>query len=660
MKLRHVSALALSLLVGAAIARGQSATGPLSWPRAAQDELDAELAATWATARPPFEDLLRNDVKAESGTTHGQLTVDSLDLPSHDFSSPPAITLAPIVTNGAYSGERLHVDLPKAGTGWSFTIAGRLSYRIDKKILFIHVKKTITEDVTLEVTGLHASEEIDLDTHDPTLPVCARTGPTKLDYTLKVKTNSLLVNLILAIARPWLDRTLRSRVDQALASIDLKVAPLVGLPGTPWGANAPAHGLFGQQPDLEKCALGYDDDIQRWHLPWNTILSAVFSDPTYGQGTVVSYDEHGDSAIWTGHYLAGEAFRSAVTKDPTAAKNAARVLSGITDLLDAETPGGGHLSRCVIPMSDPSAAQMLATNPTVFQTTLHGLPYVAHDHISRDQYLGVVHGLGCAYDFLDDPAQRRVAGDLICRIVDYLIANHWVAMEHDGKTVSAPFIQSPEKMVAFTALAAHVDPRFQAERDRVAPLVYISWLGTWTSLLDPLDGYYGWNLGNGARYHAMRLETDPSRFMALERSHAIERRGIGHHENAYFQTVDVAVDPTLSTSLSPLITDELRRFATRPRRQFPSALSTDPTVEKADYSVPLSFQKSASGSSGSLVPLTVRLAKYVVPVEKRCSTDFLWQRNPFDIDGNGDPHEQAPGVDMVLPYWMARFYKLVP
>src|SRR5262249_45697483 len=159
--------------------------------------------------------------------------------------------------------------------------------------------------------------------------------------------------------------------------------------------------------------------------------------------------------------------------------------------------------------------------------------------------LGVMHGLGCAYDFLDDPAQKKVAGDLICRIVDYLVANHWVAMQHDGKTVSAPFIQSPEKMVAFTALAARVDARFQPERDRVAPLVYTSWIGAWISLLDPLNGYYGWNLGNGARYHAMRLETDPSRFMALERSHAMERRGIGHHENAYFQTVDCAVDPTL-------------------------------------------------------------------------------------------------------------------
>ncbi len=648
----RLGALALAFAIGASAALG----GPLSWPQSAQDAYDATLAGTWAQILPTLDAALFKAVKAQVGTTHGKLTIDKLDVASHDFSSPPRFAMTPIA-----NGERFRVDLPKPGKTWSLTIAGRLTYDLDVKILFFKVKKKITEDVTLSVKDIRASEELDLDTTDPTLPKCTKTGPVKLDYDLSVKTGSTILNIVLFFARPFIDKLLRDQVDKALANIDASVAPLVGLPGPAWGTGAPAQPAFGSQPDLLKAALQADDDIQKHHLPWNTILAAFFTDPTYGQGTVTSYGGHGDSAIWSGHYLAGEAFRWAVTKDPIAQKNSARVLSGITDLLDAEKAGGGHLARVVIPLSDPSGQQMLASTPSAFATTLHGVPYVADDHISRDQYLGVMHGLGCAYDFLDDPAQKKLSGELIGRVVDYLVANRWVAMQHDGKTPSAPFVQSPDKMVAFTALAAHVDPaRFQKVRDEVAPLVYTSWLGLWTSLLDPLNGYYKWNLGQGSTFHAMRLETDPARFMAQERAHAMEFKAIGHHGNAYFETVDAAVSPVLAPALAPRILDGLRRCVSRPRRYFTTQGSTDPSIVKDDYAVPLSYVKSPTGGTGSLTPVKKQMAKYPVPIEKRCATDFLWQRNPFQLDGGGDPREQPPGVDIVLPYWMARFYKLVP
>jgi hypothetical protein len=657
---RRAGALAIALAVGAGAALGQT-TGPLSWPPAAQAAFDAELASTWTTIVPEIQSGLTNAVKNQVGTQHGQLTIDSLAVASMDFSSPPQVEVTPLLTGGVYSGEGVHLDIPKAGTGWAMTLAGHLSYHLNVKVLFLTIKKTIGLDVTLAATGVHASEEVDLDTSDPTLPVCTKTSPLQVDYQLNVKTGNALINLVLIFAKPFMDKMVRAQVDQALQSVNQTIAPLVGLPNkNPWGSATPAPGAFSQQPDLEKASLEVDAEIQKEHLPWNTILATTFDNTTYGSGNPVGYGGYGDSAIWTGHYLAGESFRWALTKDPVAQTNTARVLSGITDLLDAESPGGGHLSRWVEPMSWPGAAAQLASDPTAFQTTLHGVPYIAGDHISRDQYLGVMLGLGCAYDFLDDPAQKKLAGSLISRVVDYLVANDWVAMQHDNKTESAPFIQSSDKMVAFTALAAHVDPRFQPERDKLAPLVYTTWLSTWIGLIDPLGGYYGWNLGQGARYHAMRLETDPGRFMALERSHAMERRGIGHHENAYFQTVDAAVNPALATTVAPEILDELRRWTARPRRDFALDLGNDPTIAKSNYSVPLSFQKSASGTSGSLVPVTQLEATYVVPVEKRPCTDFLWQRDPFQLATGGDPHSEEAGVDLVLPYWMARFYKLVP
>ncbi len=658
-KLRAV----LGILLAAATARAATtptpSLPPLALPPAAQAAFDEQLANTWAKLLPTIDAALVTEIQKQVGQSYSGLTINSLSIMSQDFTPPPVVAITQIVTPAGHPGEEVQALLPGPGTSWSIALGANVTYDLSVKILFFTVKKTITENVTLAISNLQATDEVELDTNDPTLPVCIQTGNVQLNYDLSVLTSTSVLNSILSLLRPVIDAVLAHYVDQALQNLDGLIAPLSGLPSaTPWGAGGPALAPFSQQPDLQQAALAVDTEIQAYHVPFGTILSCTFSDTTYGQGTVTGYGGDADSAIWTGHYLAGEAFRFAVTKDAAAQANAAAAIAGIEDLLDAERPGGGHLSRCILPMSYPGAAAQLA-DPTWYTTTLHGLPYVAQDSISRDQYLGVMYGLGCAYDFLDDPGSRKLAGSLIIRVVEYLEGNGWVAMEHDNVTWSAPFIQSPDKMVAFAALAAHVDGRFRWVFDNVAPLAYIEWLGIWTGLIDPLDGYYGWNLGQGARYHQMRLVTNPDLYMAIERAHDMERRGIGHHENAYFQCTDAAVEPSLAATLSPEIVDELRRWTARPRRDFDTQNSTNPAIAQALYSVPLSFQKNPSGT-GALVPVSRMEAEYPIPVDERTCTDFLWQRDPFQLDGGGDPHNEEAGVDMVLPYWMGRYYNLVP
>ncbi|MCA9546269.1 MAG: hypothetical protein KC613_17815 [Myxococcales bacterium] len=51
------------------------------------------------------------------------------------------------------------------------------------------------------------------------------------------------------------------------------------------------------------------------------------------------------------------------------------------------------------------------------------------------------------------------------------------------------------------------------------------------------------------------------------------------------------------------------------------------------------------------------LATAPVPIELRAFTDFLWQRNPFQIGySTGAPgHKQSPGLDIIEAYWLARY-----
>src|SRR5439155_21449822 len=92
------------------------------------------------------------------------------------------------------------------------------------------------------------------------------------------------------------------------------------------------------------------DDTPRDHLPYDTLIPALFDQPGYGHGNVTAYTDFGDSAIWTGHYLMAEALRYDLTQDPRALDRARRAVSGLRACLDVAGPGDGHLARCAVPV----------------------------------------------------------------------------------------------------------------------------------------------------------------------------------------------------------------------------------------------------------------------------------------------------------------------
>src|SRR6266481_8266625 len=76
----------------------------------------------------------------------------------------------------------------------------------------------------------------------------------------------------------------------------------------------------------EADALAISRNIQARHFPYSTILDPIFDSPTSIQ--IINYTRCGDSAIWTGLYLAAEAFRYSVTHSPDALANARRAFTG--------------------------------------------------------------------------------------------------------------------------------------------------------------------------------------------------------------------------------------------------------------------------------------------------------------------------------------------
>src|ERR1017187_4503957 len=93
----------------------------------------------------------------------------------------------------------------------------------------------------------------------------------------------------------------------------------------------------------EANALAISANIQATHVPFGTVLDPIFAGPASNQ--IIGYTRCGDSAIWTGHYLAAEAFRYNVTQSSDALNNLKGAIAGIKAMTDVT--GTNLLARCL-------------------------------------------------------------------------------------------------------------------------------------------------------------------------------------------------------------------------------------------------------------------------------------------------------------------------
>src|ERR1035438_8393044 len=80
----------------------------------------------------------------------------------------------------------------------------------------------------------------------------------------------------------------------------------------------------------EPAAQARPATIQARPLPFATLLDPIYAAPTSGQ--IVGYTRCGDSALWTGAYLAAESFRYKVTQSADALRNVKSALAGLKAL----------------------------------------------------------------------------------------------------------------------------------------------------------------------------------------------------------------------------------------------------------------------------------------------------------------------------------------
>jgi hypothetical protein len=117
-------------------------------------------------------------------------------------------------------------------------------------------------------------------------------------------------------------------------------------------AAAVLMSFASRAPASEADALSISSAIQARHMPFGTILDPIYASSSSTQ--VIGYTRCGDSALWTGAYLAAESFRYNVTQSADALANVKGALAGLKAL--ADVTGDNRLARCMVPASSPYAA----------------------------------------------------------------------------------------------------------------------------------------------------------------------------------------------------------------------------------------------------------------------------------------------------------------
>jgi hypothetical protein len=385
--------------------------------------------------------------------------------------------------------------------------------------------------------------------------------------------------------------------------------------------------LLAAEPD----AVAISANIQARHTPFGTMLDPIFSAPDSDQ--VTGYTRCGDSAIWTGHYLAAEAFRYKVTRSADALANAKRALDGLTLLTDVT--GTNLLARCAVPVESdfaPGIAQEEAANGVWFGSA-GGHAYLWIGNTSRDQYSGVFFGLGVAYDMIDDAGVRAQASALATRLLQFLVDRLWNVVLPDG-SISTTFLIRPDEQLALLQVGRHLNSgQFGSVYNKLAGEAVLVPVPVSVDVADPSGSYYKFNLDAINFDHLLPLESNFFRRLFYGVAYDTFRATVSGHQNAHFNMIDRVV------------------HGGDRRRDSDTATFLDQWLERPKRDVFVDLHGT--------VPVCGDQACDPIPVALRVPTDFLWQRSPFQLSGGGSGLIESAGIDYILPYWMARYYKIV-
>jgi hypothetical protein len=639
----------------AALAQAPVGADPTYFVPASMSVYSGVLAQSWPEFLPVVRKQVDQILTAQLvGASVAGVSVQGLRNLDIAIDPPPAL-----FASAPAAQQSVTMQLPAAPSTWRIGATIDVGATITVQVLGQWVSTPITLAVDVEVSDISVTQTVDLDMSQPgQLTVRGVATPT-VNLRLDLTSPSPVLSTVAPALTTILDPVIRVALVAAAGVIQREIGvQFQGLPATfSWGVGGPALTAIANPPALEPLSDEYLERTRRDLVPFGMVYSADYDDPRPGHGTIIGYDDMGDSPIWTGFYACAELYRHELIGDPVGLASVSRVLDSLDVLLHVSGQPG-LLCRAAVPLSSPYVSTLARANDK-FVGVYQGIGYQAISNISRDQYIGTFLAIGQAMKRA--PSLRAKAGALAAVSVDYLEGAGWVPRRvSDPSVITAPFLQSPASLVAFPKMAAMHDPgRYGALAQRMEPLADMMWFGNWLSSREVHESYYKFNLTHANHLSLFELETNPTLYRTYLRSHSTIRPVIGHHQNAWFDLIHAIAIPTQRAQWAPAIQISLERAALRPRRGFAVQNSQDPNVQIATYTATQPTGGGSPGSSLQTQPRTRNLAVYPIVPENRPPSNFFWQRSPFELDAGAPPTREYSGTEISLPYWAARSHGIL-
>jgi hypothetical protein len=365
----------------------------------------------------------------------------------------------------------------------------------------------------------------------------------------------------------------------------------------------------------------------------------------------VSNDNDG---LWTSLYIASECFRYAASHSPEALHNAETSLKGLFRLLWI-TGIIGFPARSFIHRGEGGDTD------GEWRWTPDGM-WKWKGNTSSDELVGHFFVYGIAYDLLPqaDEFDREAIRNATVTIANHLLEHGWNLTEYNGRVTewgrySPDYFKTPEgrqeaplsslELLSLLRVAYHVsgDSSFLAAYHRLIDQDgYLTYIAQGASNLAPPAryNYSDEELAFLSFYPLLQYEDDPR----LRRQLQLALRKLWRHAEAehnplwdYIYEVGTgAADYDLSGALNTL-----------ERIPLDTTYWTVHNSQRLD--LPLSPWPARDGHRQSLE---------VIPPDERCTSK--WNGNPFELNCNDGGRREDDGAFFLLPYWLGRYYKLLP
>ncbi len=386
-----------------------------------------------------------------------------------------------------------------------------------------------------------------------------------------------------------------------------------------------------------------------------------------GDTTSWQPEDDDNDGEYTGNYLAMEAFRYAVTKNPEARENARKAF-GFLKLLQEVTDTEGFFARTIVPadwsfvhdgnrtFTPRQLADEMVKEPRFKPVEVRWRKskdgkWLWKGDTSSDEMCGHMFGYFFYYELVADETEKIAIRQHVSRIVDYLIKHHYNFIDIDGKptrwSVWSPdqLNRDPEwapdrnqnsmEMLAFLKFAHYITQNDKYQQHYLRLIKEEHYLDNmaqvpnqnraWFIYFDTMLQAYLYPI-------LLKCETDPERLAFYEK-----------HIDHWFDTRRADHNPLINFVYC---------YARGKKEEVAHSVDflKDTPLDLVDWHIDHTKRED------------IQLVRNIVLDELQVSKlppasirkTVRWDKNPFDAKG-GDPQVEREPVFWLLPYWMGRY-----